>query len=102
MNILEADFDPEFIQIISWNDYGESHCQSSRLTLRLQLVVAVLLADEFLFCFDDELDIGPILGAQPGSERWTNGMSHEGWRQLTSWFIRRYQGVPLSAERVSR
>ena len=54
------------------------------------------------FYFDDELDIGPILGAQPGSERWTNGMSHEGWRQLTSWFIRRYKGVPLSDERVSR
>lgn len=46
MNILEADFDPEFIQIISWNDYGESHCQSSRLTLRLHVVVVVLLADE--------------------------------------------------------
>ncbi|KAG7562553.1 hypothetical protein FFLO_02027 [Filobasidium floriforme] len=72
MNILAADFDPEFIQIISWNDYGESHY------------------------------IGPILGAQPGSERWTNGMSHEGWRQLTSWFIRRYKGMPLSAERETR
>jgi hypothetical protein len=46
MNILASDFDPEFIQIISWNDYGESHCQSSRLTLRLHVVVVVLLADE--------------------------------------------------------
>lgn len=50
MNILAADFDPEFIQIISWNDYGESHCQSSlRVTLRRHVAVIVLLADEFLF-----------------------------------------------------
>jgi hypothetical protein len=26
--ILDAAFDPEMVQIISWNDYGESHCAS--------------------------------------------------------------------------
>lgn len=24
--ILDSSFDPELVQIISWNDYGESHC----------------------------------------------------------------------------
>lgn len=46
-------------------------------------------------------DIGPIMGSQPGSEGWTNDMSHEAWRRLTEWFIRRYKGVPLQEETVS-
>ena len=38
-----------FVQIISWNDYGESHY------------------------------VGPINGAQPKSEAWTTGFDHQGW-----------------------
>ncbi|KAF5369367.1 hypothetical protein D9758_002696 [Tetrapyrgos nigripes] len=47
----------DIIQIISWNDYGESHY------------------------------IGPIKGAQPtGSEAWTGGMGHAAWLPLTSYY----------------
>ncbi|KAF5357628.1 hypothetical protein D9758_007524 [Tetrapyrgos nigripes] len=50
-------FDIDIIQIISWNDYGESHY------------------------------IGPIKGAQPtGSEAWTGGMGHAAWLPLTSYY----------------
>lgn len=38
----------DIVQIISWNDYGESHY------------------------------IGPIEGAQPMSESWVNGFDHQG------------------------
>ena len=46
-------------------------------------------------------DIGPIVGAEPGSQSWTRGMPHEGWRKMTEWFIRRYKKVPLELETVS-
>ncbi|KAF5332438.1 hypothetical protein D9758_015130 [Tetrapyrgos nigripes] len=47
----------DIIQIISWNDYGESHY------------------------------IGPIKGAQPvGSEAWTGGMGHAAWLPPTSYY----------------
>ena len=36
LNILSPDIDPDFVQIISWNDYGESHCES-----RVQSRIAV-------------------------------------------------------------
>ncbi|KAF5317900.1 hypothetical protein D9758_017796 [Tetrapyrgos nigripes] len=50
-------FDIDIIQIISWNDYGESHY------------------------------ISPIKGAQPtGSEAWTGGMGHAAWLPLTSYY----------------
>ncbi|WWC70808.1 uncharacterized protein I206_104760 [Kwoniella pini CBS 10737] len=52
---------PEMIQVISWNDFGESHY------------------------------IGPILGAQPGSENWTNGMIHEGFRLITKYYIKQWK-----------
>ncbi|WWC88604.1 uncharacterized protein L201_003517 [Kwoniella dendrophila CBS 6074] len=52
---------PEMLQIISWNDFGESHY------------------------------IGPILGAQPGSEDWTNGMNHEGFKMMTKYFIKQWK-----------
>ncbi|KAL7411998.1 glycoside hydrolase [Mrakia frigida] len=53
---------PQMVQIISWNDFGESHY------------------------------IGPIEGSQPGSEAWTDGMSHEGWLELTKYFVGRFKG----------
>lgn len=36
--------------------------------------------------------IGPIEGSQPGSEAWTDGMSHEGWLELTKYFVGRFKG----------
>lgn len=38
----------DIVQIVTWNDYGESHY------------------------------VGPIKGAQPNSEAWTSGMDHTG------------------------
>jgi hypothetical protein len=36
------------VQVLTWNDYGESHY------------------------------VGPIKGAQPNSQAWTDGMNHTG------------------------
>ncbi|KIY68913.1 glycoside hydrolase family 71 protein [Cylindrobasidium torrendii FP15055 ss-10] len=46
----------DIVQIISWNDYGESHY------------------------------VGPIEGAQPMSESWVNGFDHQGWLDLISYY----------------
>ncbi|KAF9462540.1 alpha-1,3-glucanase [Collybia nuda] len=43
-------------QVISWNDFGESHY------------------------------IGPIEGAQPRSEAWTTGFDHQGWLDLVQYY----------------
>ncbi|WVQ96734.1 hypothetical protein IAU59_003841 [Kwoniella sp. CBS 9459] len=59
---------PAIIQVISWNDYGESHY------------------------------IAPVLGAQPGSESWTAGMDHEGFRWLVSFFSRKWRDGVTDSE----
>ncbi|KAG6897066.1 hypothetical protein C0992_004307 [Termitomyces sp. T32_za158] len=46
----------DIVQILTWNDYGESHY------------------------------IGPIKGAQPNSQSWVNGMNHTGWLELTAYY----------------
>lgn len=46
----------DFVQVISWNDFGESHY------------------------------IGPIEGAQPMSQAWVDGHDHTGWLNLTSYY----------------
>ncbi|KAG6831948.1 hypothetical protein H0H92_006549 [Tricholoma furcatifolium] len=46
----------DIVQIISWNDYGESHY------------------------------VGPIKGAQPNSQAWVDGMHHTGWLNLTNYY----------------
>ncbi|ETW78345.1 glycoside hydrolase family 71 protein [Heterobasidion irregulare TC 32-1] len=51
----------DIIQIISWNDYGESHY------------------------------IGPIKGAQPNSEAWVNGFPHLPWLKLNAHFARGFR-----------
>lgn len=58
---LPASHSPDIVQIISWNDYGESH------------------------------NIAPVAGAQPGSEAWTDKMSHEAFREMTYYFIGRWR-----------
>ncbi|KIY46085.1 glycoside hydrolase family 71 protein [Fistulina hepatica ATCC 64428] len=49
------------VQVISWNDYGESHY------------------------------IGPIHGAQPNSQAWVDGFPHEPWLHLNKYFVRAFK-----------
>ena len=49
------------IEVISWNDYGESHY------------------------------IGPIEGAQPNSQAWVDGMDHTAWLDLTKYYAEYYK-----------
>ncbi|CAK5266096.1 unnamed protein product [Mycena citricolor] len=61
----------DIIQIISWNDYGESHyiCPTVR-------------------------------GAQPNSEAWVDGFPHGAWLRLSAFFIRAFKdGVYPRIER---
>ncbi|EAU86702.2 alpha-1,3-glucanase [Coprinopsis cinerea okayama7 len=51
----------DMVQVISWNDYGESHY------------------------------MGPIEGAQPHSEAWTTGFDHQGWLDLQQYYIQGYK-----------
>ncbi|KAG8992977.1 hypothetical protein FRB93_002129 [Tulasnella sp. JGI-2019a] len=48
-------------QIITWNDYGESHY------------------------------IGRIAGAQPDSQAWTDGFDHTGWLEATRYYIEAFK-----------
>ncbi|XP_006461401.1 hypothetical protein AGABI2DRAFT_185654 [Agaricus bisporus var. bisporus H97] len=59
--LIEMNHHIDFVQIISWNDYGESHY------------------------------IGPIKGAQPNSEAWVDGYPHEPWLYLNSYFARAFK-----------
>ncbi|KAF9648563.1 glycoside hydrolase family 71 protein [Thelephora ganbajun] len=47
----------DMVEVLTWNDYGESHY------------------------------IGPIEGAQPMSEAWVNGFDHQGWLDLQQYYI---------------
>lgn len=49
------------VEVITWNDYGESHY------------------------------IGPIKGAQPNSQAWVNGFDHQAWLHLTKYFATAYK-----------
>ncbi|KAJ3508394.1 hypothetical protein NLJ89_g5780 [Agrocybe chaxingu] len=51
----------DIVQIISWNDFGESHY------------------------------IGPIVGAQPMSEAWTTGFDHQDFLDLMHYYIIGYK-----------
>ncbi|KAF9046563.1 glycoside hydrolase [Panaeolus papilionaceus] len=55
-SIIDARDNFDIIQVLSWNDYGESHY------------------------------IGPIKGDQPKSQAWTDGMDHTGWLELTGYY----------------
>ncbi|KAG8687688.1 hypothetical protein FRC08_011849 [Ceratobasidium sp. 394] len=54
--LIQARNGIDIVQIISWNDYGESHY------------------------------IGPIQGAQPNSNAWVDGFDHQAWLQMTSYY----------------
>ncbi|KDQ62413.1 glycoside hydrolase family 71 protein [Jaapia argillacea MUCL 33604] len=46
----------DIVEIVTWNDYGESHY------------------------------IGPIEGAQPNSQAWVDGLNHTGWLDMTNYY----------------
>ncbi|KAH7909032.1 glycoside hydrolase family 71 protein [Hygrophoropsis aurantiaca] len=46
----------DIVEIVTWNDYGESHY------------------------------IGPVEGAQPNSQAWVDGFDHTGWLNMTSYY----------------
>lgn len=46
----------DIVEVITWNDYGESHY------------------------------IGPIEGAQPNSQAWVDGFDHQGWLEMTKYY----------------
>ncbi|KAI0763934.1 glycosyl hydrolase family 71-domain-containing protein [Trametes elegans] len=48
-------------QVVTWNDYGESHY------------------------------VGPIEGIQPMSQSWVNGFDHQGWLDLMQYYITAYK-----------
>ncbi|TFK85418.1 glycoside hydrolase family 71 protein [Polyporus arcularius HHB13444] len=48
-------------QVVTWNDYGESHY------------------------------VGPIEGIQPMSQGWVNGFDHQGWLDLMQYYIKAYK-----------
>ncbi|KAK7689418.1 hypothetical protein QCA50_007210 [Cerrena zonata] len=50
-----------FAQVITWNDYGESHY------------------------------VGPVEGVQPMSQAWVNGFDHQGWLDLMKYYITAYK-----------
>jgi len=52
---------PDFIQIISWNDYGESHY------------------------------VGPVAGTPPPGTTWLRGFDHQAWLNMTDYFIKWYK-----------
>ncbi|EIN11136.1 alpha-1,3-glucanase [Punctularia strigosozonata HHB-11173 SS5] len=51
----------DIVQIISWNDYGESHY------------------------------VGPIKGAQPNARAWVDGFPHLGWLNMSSYYIHAFK-----------
>ncbi|KAF9490246.1 glycoside hydrolase family 71 protein [Pleurotus eryngii] len=59
-------------EVITWNDYGESHY------------------------------IGPIHGDQPSSEQWVNGFDHQAWLPLLSYYITAFKtgAYPIGKERI--
>jgi len=62
----------DIVQIVSWNDYGESHY------------------------------IGPIKGAQPNSHAWVDGYPHEPWLHLTEYYAQAFKTgrYPAAKDRI--
>jgi len=60
----------DIVQVISWNDYGESHY------------------------------LAPVHGAQPNSQAWVDGFPHTPWLELNAYFARAFkEGRMPSIER---
>ncbi|KAH9917216.1 glycoside hydrolase family 71 protein [Amylocystis lapponica] len=61
------------VQILSWNDYGESHY------------------------------VGPVKGAQPASHAWVDGFPHDAWLQLGAYYARAFKDgayPPIAHDRI--
>ncbi|KAL0959133.1 hypothetical protein HGRIS_014424 [Hohenbuehelia grisea] len=72
-SILEHRSSVDLVEIITWNDYGESHY------------------------------VGPIEGSQPGSESWVNGFDHTAWLDIMQYYITAFKtgAFPaVSADRI--
>ncbi|KAJ8522393.1 hypothetical protein ONZ45_g1040 [Pleurotus djamor] len=50
-----------FVELVSWNDYGESH------------------------------HLGPVKGAMPSGTNWVNGLPHSAWFDLCEYYIKAFQ-----------
>ncbi|PFH51633.1 glycoside hydrolase family 71 protein [Amanita thiersii Skay4041] len=71
--LIQNEVRADIVQVISWNDYGESHY------------------------------FGPIEGAQPMSQGWTDGYDHQGWLDLMQYYISAYKAgkfLPVKRDRV--
>ncbi|KAI0310822.1 glycoside hydrolase family 71 protein [Amylostereum chailletii] len=51
----------DIVEVITWNDYGESHY------------------------------IGPIEGAQPNSQAWVDGLDHTAWLNMTNYYAQAFK-----------
>ncbi|KAJ7291761.1 glycoside hydrolase family 71 protein [Mycena rebaudengoi] len=61
------------VEVITWNDYGESHY------------------------------VGPIEGSQPNSEAWVTGFDHQGWLDIMQYYIAYYKtgsAPPIPTDRI--
>ncbi|PLW07106.1 hypothetical protein PCANC_19477 [Puccinia coronata f. sp. avenae] len=61
MKLISMPDPPDFVQIISWNDYGESHY------------------------------VGPRLGTPPADTTWLDGFDHQSWLKMSDYFIKWYK-----------
>ncbi|THH03990.1 hypothetical protein EW145_g5848 [Phellinidium pouzarii] len=60
-SIIEARDHIPMVEVLTWNDYGESHY------------------------------VGPIKGSQPNSQAWVDGFDHSAWLDLTKYFSLAYK-----------
>ncbi|GBE84927.1 glycoside hydrolase family 71 protein [Sparassis latifolia] len=60
-SLIENRDSVDVVEVLTWNDYGESHY------------------------------VGPIEGAQPNSQAWVNGFNHTGWLDMTSYYASAYK-----------
>ncbi|KAK2465337.1 hypothetical protein APHAL10511_002691 [Amanita phalloides] len=72
-SLIAARDQVDFVELISWNDYGESHY------------------------------VGPIKGAQPNSQAWTNGFDHTAWLNITKYYSAAFKSgsyPPIEADQI--
>ena len=63
----------DLVEIVTWNDFGESHY------------------------------IGPVHGAQPNSQAWVDGFPHDAWLDLNEYFARAFKDgayPPVERDRI--
>ncbi|EGG08877.1 family 71 glycoside hydrolase [Melampsora larici-populina 98AG31] len=105
---------PDFIEIISWNDYGRLLSKllllsSHRHRSATQMIVTHLLLTHFP---GESHYIGPIYSVVPDGTTWVSAIPkipfneiglHQAWLSMTEYFIKWYKSgtqPPMTAERV--